>query len=661
MTKFHARVALAALLSASALTTAIQPLAAQESAAPQLQPNTAFSHGPLLGHVSASSIRVWARTRVPGTFQVLYSTNPDLSQGQLSAPVKTGWEHDATGWAELTGLKPATRYYYALVSDGRPVDTRVAGTINSFRTLPDANAYRDPQLNPAGLFNFAFEVGTGNNQGADRKSLPPTYRLMAQNLGDKIDFQIQNGDWIYEEGRDVTARQWAATHGVGKLPRRVELAQGITGNWENYRRYLDGSADLANFYRNTPLFITIDDHEILNDVIGAGEGGFRTDARGKPFQKDIGSRTDRESDVERAVYRDPAVAAWDDYVGWSNPQPGGAQAIRFGTAKTTAGSRILTDPSADFTKLDPAKTSNLHVLWGFGNTGVYTIEKVLDAHRVQVKEPFTVTEKANYSIGSNRYTKLRVGNADIFLLDTRSNRTLQEKYSNGTGPAKSMLGAAQKAWLERELKASDAQFVFIVSSVNLAVPHDNGVWYGKGLASDQKDDGWTAQLSERAELLKVAESLGKPVFFLTGDLHKSFVALLAPGVYDVATGPHTSAPHRLGDAGGSPPSGWYKSGDRLVNILWSSTQYRNDSTRQRRAGNDWPIYTVVKVNNAYNVPDANGKDRWIAHPEPQVVFQFHDGYTGDLVFAHSVSTSEAKREAVPVSPEQVKLLGGITP
>jgi hypothetical protein len=44
-----------------------------------------------------------------------------------------------------------------------------------------------------------------------------------------------------------------------------------------------------------------------------------------------------------------------------------------------------------------------------------------------------------------------------------------------------------------------------------------------------------------------------------------------------------------------------------------------------------------------------------------VIFEFHDGYTGDLVFAHSVSTSEAKREAVPVSLDRVKLLGAIKP
>ena len=649
----------AALVSSLALTS--QLAAAQDAPAPAVQKLDAITHGPQLGNVAATSIRVWARTRVPGSFRVVYSTTPDLAHPQRSAPVSTSWERDATGWVQLSGLKPGTRYWYALEIDGKLADTRIGGQLNSFRTLPASADYIDPVLNPRGAFNFAFEIGTGNNQGRD-KTFAPTYRTMREKLGGKIDFQIQNGDWIYEVGRDKTAPQWAADNGVGKVPLRVERAQGITGVWENYKRYLDGSPALAEFYREVPLFITLDDHEILNDVIGSGEAGFRTDARGKPFQQDIGGRTDREADVERAVFRDPAEAAWDDYVGWSNPQPGKPQDIHFGTARTQAGSNILTDPSVDFSKLDLARTSNLHVLWGFGNTGVYGIEKVLDRHRIQLSHPLTVSEQATYSIGTNRYTKFRVGNADLFLLDARSNRTLQEKYDDGSGTPKSMLGAEQKAWLERELKASDAQFVFIVSSVNLAVPHDNGVWYGRGIASQQKDDGWTAQLSERAELLNVVQSLGKPVFFLTGDLHKSFVARIAPGVYDVATGPHTSAAHRLGDAGGSPPSGWYRSGDRLVNILWSSTQYRNDSTdRTRRPGNDWPIYTVVKVNNAYNVPDANGKDRWIAYPEPQVIFQFHDGYTGDLVFAHSVSTSEAKADQTPVPAAMVKALGGIEP
>lgn len=642
---------------------ATQPLHAADpaekpAAAPLLEKLDGFTHGPQLGNVGTSSIRIWARTRQPASFRVIYSTRPDLSDAIRSAPVRTSWDHDATGWVELKGLTPGTKYYYALELDGRAADTRVDGKVNSFQTVPVAAAFVDPTNNPKGLFNFAFEIGTGNNQPLTGE-LPPTYATMLPALKDRILFQIQNGDWVYERGRDKTAAQWAADNGVTKPPRHAGLATGITGAWENYKLFLDGSPALSQFYREVPLFVTLDDHEILNDVTGSGQTGFRIDSRGLPWQKDM-QTDDLAHDVERAVFRDPAVAAWRDYVGWSNPDIGNQGPNHFGEARAKAGSDVLTDQNADFTKLDPSKTSNLHILWGFGNTGVYRIAKVLGRHQVKVEPALTVSETVRYSIGTHLYSKFRVSNADFFLLDTRSNRTLHNK-ANLADPNTSMLGETQKQWLFDELRKSDADFIFITSSVNLAVPHDNGAWYGKGLGSAGKDDGWTAQLHEREELLKIAQALGKPVFFLTGDLHKSFVARVAPGVYDIASGPHTSSNHRIGDAGGSPPSGWYQSGDRLVNILWSSNQYRNDSggTSGRPRGKGWPIYTVIRVNNAFNIPDTANKDRWIAHPEPQVIFEFHDGYTGDLVFAHSVSTSEAKVSPTPVSLETVKAIGGI--
>lgn len=641
-----------------ALSVLLLALASQVSAEPVLQKLDGITHGPQLGNVATTSIRVWARTRQPGTFRVVYSTSPDLSNPQRSVPVTTTWDHDATGWAQLTGLKPGTKYFYVLELDGKLADTRVNGKINSFLTLPAAADYADPKVNPKGVFNFAFEIGTGNNQG--NQPPPPTYTRMLNELKDRIHFQIQNGDWLYEKGREQTEQEWATVNGVTKLPKVAAQAKGVAGVWNNYKIYLDGSKPLADFYREVPLFVTLDDHEILNDVTGSGQTGFRIDARGKPWQTDL-NRDDLQHDVERAVFRDPAVAAWRDYVGWSNPDIGNQQPALFGGAKLTKGTNVLTDPQADFTKLDPKKFSNLHVLWGFGNTGVYKIARVIDRHRVEVEPSFDVTEDVRYSIGSNLFSKFRVSNTDFFLLDTRSNRTLHDK-NNLADPKTSMLGATQKQWLIDSLKSSDADFVFIVSSVNLAVPHDNGAWYGAGSGGASKDDGWTAQLHEREELLKVAESLGKPVFFLTGDLHKSFVARIAPGVYDVASGPHTSSNHRIGDAGGSPPAGWYKSGDRLVNVLWASNQYRNDSggSAGQARGKGWPIYTVIKVNNAFNIPDtATGKDRWQAYPEPQVIFEFRDGYSGDLVFAHSVSTSDAKPTPVPVPEAVVKALGGI--
>lgn len=646
------------LASAAALAlTPASPSVAQSAAAPPvLEKHDGFTNGPQLGNVTAHSIRVWARTRQPGAFRVIYSTSPDLSGGQLSREVRTDWEHDATGWVELTGLQQNTKYYYALVKDGRVADIRLNGQVNSFRTLPDKAAYVDPQLNPQGLFNFAFEIGTGNNQSG--AATPPTYKRMLDELKDRIYFQIQNGDWIYESGRDKTEAQWAIDNGVTKPPRITTIAKGIAGVWQNYKNYLENE-NLRNFYREVPGFVTLDDHEILNDVVGSGEEGYRLDARGKPFQADL--KADSVSNMtERAVFRDPAEAAWQDYVGWSNPDVANPDLPWFGNTRLAAGSNVLNDPQADFRKLKIGDAENLHVLWGFGNTGVYKIKRVIDAHRLEIEPALTVSEQARYSIGADLHTHFKVGNSDFFLLDARSQRTLNDK-NNGNRPDSTMLGKEQKAWLFDQLRMSTADFIFIVSSVNLATPHDNGAWYGHGLAGPDKDDGWTAHLPERAELLALAQSLGKPVIFLTGDLHKSYVTRLAPGIYDVATGPHTSSNHRIGDAGGAPPSGLYQSGDRVVNILWSSNQYRNDSggNSGRAINGGWPVYTTVRVNNAFNIPSADNKPRWIAYPEPQVVFEFRDGNTGELLFAHSVSTSEAKSNPSPVPLERVKVIGGI--
>lgn len=647
----------ATVLSLSvALLTAGSPGFAQGAAAPVLEKLDGFTNGPQLGNVTAHSIRVWARTRQPSTFQVLYSTAPDLSGGRLSREVKTSWEHDATGWIELTGLRGNTKYYYALVKDGKIADTRIAGRINSFLTLPDSADYVDPQLNPKGLFNFAFEIGTGNNQSG--ASTPRTYERMLNELKDRIHFQIQNGDWIYESGRDKTEAQWAEENGVTRQPRITTIAKGIAGVWQNYKNYLENE-NLRNFYREIPGFVTLDDHEILNDVVGSGEIGYRLDTRGKPFQADL--RQDNVSNLtERAVFRDPAEAAWQDYIGWSNPDVANPDLPWFGNTKLTAGSSVLNDPQADFRALKVGQAHNLHVLWGLGNTGVYKIKRVIDSHRLELEPALTVSEQARYSIGADLHTRFRVGNSDFFLLDARSQRTLNDK-NNGGGPDSTMLGKEQKAWLFDQLRKTTADFIFVVSSVNLATPHDNGAWYGQGLAGPDKDDGWTAHLPERAELLALAQSLGKPVIFLTGDLHKSYVTRLAPGIYDVATGPHTSSNHRIGDAGGAPPAGLYQSGDRLVNILWSSNQYRNDSggNSSKAINGGWPVYTTIRVNNAFNIPSAKDEARWIAYPEPQVIFEFRDGNTGELLFAHSVSTSEAKADPQPVSLDRVKLIGGI--
>jgi alkaline phosphatase D len=54
------------------------------------------------------------------------------------------------------------------------------------------------------------------------------------------------------------------------------------------------------------------------------------------------------------------LAAWFDYLAGSQPLPFPQPAV-FGQAKLTAGSDVLVDPTADFTKVDLKQVSNLHV------------------------------------------------------------------------------------------------------------------------------------------------------------------------------------------------------------------------------------------------------------------------------------------------------------
>ena len=50
-----------------------------------------------------------------------------------------------------------------------------------------------------------------------------------------------------------------------------------------------------------------------------------------------------------------------------------------------------------------------------------------------------------------------------------------------------------------------------------------------------------------------------------------------------------------------------------------------------------PMYCVVQINNVFNNPTELGGQRWVAYPQPQVIFQYYDGRSGDLRYAESIS------------------------
>jgi hypothetical protein len=375
-----------------------------------------------------------------------------------------------------------------------------------------------------------------------------------------------------------------------------------------------------------PAFFTYDDHEIVDDCAGAGS---------------IGARP------RRALFRDIALRGWYDYVGWANPVHA-QQDIHLGRVKLRPGD-VLEDANADFSRLKLDEAGELHIHWGGPdasekdkkfdqsggdpNAGVYRVVKVLDAKRLQIDPPLKHESESSYSIGRLSYYQKRVANCDFFFLDTRGHRQLPV-VGQPMAAGVSMLGQRQKAWLKQGMAASDADCFFVVSSVNFMVPHMVDVGTADYIGYD---DAWPAFGRERNELLEFFEGLNKPVFILTGDLHNSFVVKITDRVWEMASGPRSSGNAAAASEGNRPPNGVFDSLGRPCFIRWS-TWFDNAYARRQHPQK---VYCVVSVKNVFKNPTADEPQRWQAYPHPLVMFQYHDGLSGRLLYAESIVLSKS--------------------
>ncbi len=581
-----------------------------------------LTHGPMLGMSTDQSIRVWARTSDPGEFHVHYGVTPD-SMDQVSAPAVTAIERDNTGVATLSGLQPDTRYHYQVWVHGRP-----HGLPGSFRTLPSVEQSRNEPYNPNGLFNFRFEIGSCANQnplhgGGHRAT---TYEHLNRDWADKVHFHIMNGDWLYEELRMYPPEAWKLVQGLKEFPLVVQVMPTIVGVWENYKLYLSRGIELSQWHRSVPSYFTFDDHELVNDIWGSAETGKRH---------------------RRTVFRDIGTYAWHNYLGWANPMEFD-HPMHFGKATMKAGSDLLVDRTADFTKLPLTEMLNLHVHWGTPEAGVndmafdndagnknsyvYDIVEVVDAHTLRLHMPAKVDDDdLSYSIGRRSYGRFRVSNCEFFLIDTRGDRDMHDVRQRDK-PGVSMIGKPQRDWLLRSMKQSDADFFFVISTVPFMIPHSGAG--GFEADAENKEEAWTGFFDEREMLIEEWDKLGKKVFVMTGDLHNSFAIKVTDNVWEFCCGPHNSVNHvpKL-DESDRPATGKWKFGPRECDIRWSS-YILPDLPRLERL---YPHFCVVQVNNVFNMPKQLGGKRLVAYPHPQVVFQYYDGRTGELAYAESIT------------------------
>jgi hypothetical protein len=192
---------------------------------PGLAQQSRVKSGPLVGAVSSTSVRLWARADRPSSLTFEYRPAGEAWPGVTTSPLSLDTGTDLTGTIPIAGLLPDTAYEYRARIDG----TAQPGTEGSFRTLPAAGGSRP----------ITFALGADLHYGND------PYPILDHIIPHAPDFTLFVGDQIYAD----------------------EPARALPTTWEYGRKYRENWAEpfLAGFMRDIPTFMIWDDHEIFDN------------------------------------------------------------------------------------------------------------------------------------------------------------------------------------------------------------------------------------------------------------------------------------------------------------------------------------------------------------------------------------------------------------
>lgn len=207
----------------------------------------AISHGPISGEVTDTSVVLWARGGQAGKLLFELSTDENFDE-TVAGEVLVGENSDFTGETRFTDLSPATEYFYrvTLEADGSASEAK-QGT---FKTAPAGDE-------SAG-FKFLFGACLGG-QGYCRNP-DEGWRIFETMLNADPDFFLFTGDTVYTDS--------ACPSDEGQnVPGAEEIANDLTSYRARYRYHLE-DAHYSTFLANVPVYVTWDDHEILDNFGG---------------------------------------------------------------------------------------------------------------------------------------------------------------------------------------------------------------------------------------------------------------------------------------------------------------------------------------------------------------------------------------------------------
>ncbi|MDD4933397.1 MAG: alkaline phosphatase D family protein [Methylacidiphilaceae bacterium] len=198
-----------------------------------------FPYGVASGDPQTNAVLLWTRVEsVQPVVRVRYevASDPDFRQPVASGEAETGPARDYTLKADVSGLSPATTYYYRWSLEGNK------SPVGQTKTLPERTN------------RFRIAVVSCQHYGAGYYT---AYRYIAQ---DAPDLLVHLGDWIYEN----------PTYGsVVARPDPVGVADDLPSYRAKHRLYRT-DPDFQQALRSIPVAAIWDDHEVQNDYSGKG-------------------------------------------------------------------------------------------------------------------------------------------------------------------------------------------------------------------------------------------------------------------------------------------------------------------------------------------------------------------------------------------------------
>ncbi len=250
---------------------------------PPQEPSDAFAHGVASGDPLVDRVILWTRVTpaAPGNFAVVWEISSDANFGAIvgRGTVGTGPTQDYTVKVDVTGLQPASTYFYRFLYGEERSPTGRTKTLPAGDVAHVKLAVLSCANFPAGYFNVYADVAK---------------------RGD-IDVALHLGDYIYEYGLLGYASQTAFVIDRESSPRQEIVT--LSDYRQRHAQY-KSDPDLRALHAAVPLIAVWDDHDVADNAWSGGAANH-----------------DSASEGSFAERRAAAVQAWQEWLPVRVPDP----------------------------------------------------------------------------------------------------------------------------------------------------------------------------------------------------------------------------------------------------------------------------------------------------------------------------------------------------